>query len=59
MMNGGARGICSTSASDIYIFNFIIENATQAAIGFASESEGGSIDAEIGNIINCPMGINL
>lgn len=58
-MYGGARGICCTGASDIFVFNFIISGCSQVGIGFASANAGGSIDAEMGNFENCAVGVNL
>jgi hypothetical protein len=73
VLNGAARGVCCQSDSSFFVFNFIISNMSQVGIGYAAPSANsssvsssqslervsGALDIEIGNLVNCAVGINL
>lgn len=52
------RGIEVTGNSDIFVFDFIISNATVAGIEMNSVGAN-DLDAEIGNFESCAIGIHL
>jgi hypothetical protein len=58
VMIGGNSGIKVTTNTDLFVFNYIIEDCV-SGINFYSIDTGGSIDCEVGNFTNCDTGINL
>ena len=55
---GFHKGFVDSVGTDIFLFDFVVQDST--ATGLEVNHTGtGSIDIEIGNIINCPTAINL